>query len=230
MAYVRCQLKNYSEVKKYFDGVKKGAKKTLDITAKDFKRSMPGWIADEVVKEYNIGKQSITSGKIGSVKAVGNSINDVAIIFSGRSLTPVHFGMKPKKGRAPKKLSKKDRMKIPGAGINFSGKGGPVATLNRAQKPYTVTWQIKRGETKSPRGEYNTPWFIAPAAKGSTTQIPFQRSPGHPKGFETVAAHTVSLPQMMSHDGRTLKPEIGKVVWKKLEDKLNQNAERFIGK
>lgn len=229
MSYVRVKLDGYDEIKQAMKDLEKGAQKTLDYTMRDFRRSMPGWIASEVIKEYNVGKQSITSSKIGTVKAVGNGMES-AIIFGGRLLTPIHFGMKPKKMKAPKKLSKKDRMKVPGGEIKFKGKAGQVATLKRAQQPYEVSWEIKRGDRKTPRGDYNTPWYIAPAAKGSDTQIPFQRSPGHPKGFATVAAHTVSLPQMVSHDGRTLKPEIAKEVWPKLEEKLAYNSKRFLGK
>ena len=229
MSYVRMQVKNFEKLTRELEKTQKGAEKTLDYTLRTFRRSMPGWIAAEVIKEYNVGKRDITSNKIGTVKVKGSGM-DSAIIFAGRNLTPVHFGMQPRKMKAPKKLSKKDREKIPGDSIKFTGKHGPVATLSRMQQPYKVSWEIKRGKRKTVKGEYATPWFIAPAAKGSTTQIPFQRSPGHPKGFATVAAHTVSIAQMVSHDGKTLKPEIAKEVWPKLEKELYRQSARFMGK
>lgn len=229
VSYVRVQLKGHEQIVKQLKQQNAAAKKTLEYTIKDFNRSMPGWIADEAVKEYNIGKQQITSQKIGSIKLRGSGLEST-IIFAGRNLTPMRFGMQPKKMKAPKKLSKKDRMKIPGGAIKFKGKSQPVATLSKAYKPFEITAEIKRGQRKALKGEYNTPWFIAPAAKGSSTMIPFQRSPGHPKGFKTVAAHTVSLPQMISHDGHTLKPEIAAVVWARLDEKLQTNAQRFMRK
>lgn len=209
---VSVELQHLAEMHRILNNMPRGAQKTLETTGKDFSRSMPGWIADEIVKEYNIGKQAITGQKIGTIKAIGSG-TDRSIIFKGRALTPRHFDMKPKKPKG------------------FKTVGNQRVGKKKVRKPYKITWEVKRGhreEANGGREDYNTPWFLAPAKKGSSTMIPFQRSPGHPKGFKTVAAHRTSLPQMVSHDGHTLKPEIANVVWPKLEDKLIQNAQRFI--
>lgn len=206
---VSVELQRLTELHRILNHVPRGAQKTLEITGKDFSRSMPGWIAEEVVKEYNIGKQQITSQKIGTIHTIGSGI-DRSIIFKGRALTPRSFDMKPKKPKG------------------FQTVGNQRVGKKKVRKTYKITWEVKRGHRVEAKGDYNTPWFLAPAKKGSSTMIPFQRSPGHPKGFKTVAAHRTSLPQMISHDGHTLKPEIANVVWPKLEDKLHQNAQRFI--
>lgn len=218
-------VKGYDKIKKFFETQEKGAEKAIETTEKDMKKSMPGWIASEVVKEYNIGKQQITSQKIGTIRTYGSKTG-ASIKFEGRVLTPTHFGMKPKNPPTPKKLSKKARMIVPGNNINFSGPGSKVATIGRAVKPYEVSWEIKRGERKKARGKYETPWFVA--SSNGSTPLPFQRSPGHPKNWKTVTAYTLSMPQMISHDGVTLKPEIAEEVWPKMEKRFKQNVKRFM--
>ena len=219
---VKVKMNNLGSVSDYVQSIEKKTEKALTYTIKTYKSRMSGWIADEVIKEYNIGKTQITSQKIGRIRKISNGLG-LTLIYSGRNLTPVRFGMKPKKSPKPTKLSKKDwrNVKMP---------NGQYAMVKKGVKPYNITVEIKRGERKKLTGDYSTPWFLAPAAKGSSTVIPFQRSPGHKKGFETVAAHTVSLPQMISHDGHTLKPEIAKEIEPKMEKVLHDKIESFINK
>lgn len=219
---VKVKMDDLGTVSEYVKSLEKKSEKALDYTIKTYKTRMPGWIAAEVVKEYNIGKTQITSQKIGRIRKIGNGLG-LTLEYTGRRLTPIHFGMKPKKPPKPTKLSKKDwrNVKMP---------NGQYATVKKGVKPYNITAEIKRGERKTLTGKYPTPWFLAPAAKGSSTVIPFQRSPGHRKGFKTVARHTVSLPQMISHDGHTLKPEIAKEIEPKMEKVLHDKIESFINK
>lgn len=228
MSYVKASLKNYDQLKKELRNLRKAPEKVINATMGEFKSRMPGWIAQEVAKEYNISARKFSSGSIGTVKVKGNDM-EAAILFAGRSLTPLHFAMDPKTKRRAVKLSKKDRKKVPGEGIGFKSKASKVATISRAPKPYTIQWQVKRNKTEDAHGDYNTPWFLAPVKKGSSTVLPFQRSPGHPKGFAMVTKKVVSMPQMVSHDGKTLKEEIAKEVWPKLEKRFDHHLERFLG-
>ena len=116
------------ETLKQFSQQKKQAEKVLVATGRDMKARVPGWAADEVRKVYNIQKKEITPKKgspkkmAGRIFVKGKLLSDVAIAYSGRTLTPVHFGMRPKA------LTK--------------GKG-----KRRKRKPITV--EIKKGQRKS---------------------------------------------------------------------------------
>lgn len=110
----------------------KAAQKVLKATGADMKRRVPGKVADEVRAVYNIKKSEITpSGKkgaakakrkAGSVKVKGATVSQIEIVYSGRVLTPTHFGMRPKTLTKP------------------TGR-------NRRRKP--ITAEIKKGQRKS---------------------------------------------------------------------------------
>lgn len=223
---------DYKQIINAMKGMEKASKKAIKATQSDFRSKMPGWIAQEVSEEYNVGSKVTNLKKLGTL----NATND-RIYFGGRPRTPRNFAMSPKKPAGFKKLGKKQRKKarIPGENIDFRGKphtsgnaGGTFATLTRVRKPYEITVQIKRGGPKTLKGQYNTPWFLAPA-KNSGVMIPFQRVPGKKPGERGYlqAASTVSLPQMVSSDGKNLKPEIANVVWPKLDDRLQYHMQRF---
>lgn len=109
----------------------KAAEKVLKATGSDMRRRVPGKVADEVRTVYNIKKSEITpSGKgaakgkrkAGSVRVKGSTVSEVQIIYTGRVLTPTHFGMRPKTLTKP------------------TGK-------KRKRKP--ITAEIKKGQRKS---------------------------------------------------------------------------------
>lgn len=82
------------------------AKKVLTATGSDMKTRVPGWVSTEVTGVYNIKKQEVTPQKakagarpkktVGHIRVQGTTINSVEITYTGRLLTPIHFGMKPK--------------------------------------------------------------------------------------------------------------------------------------
>ena len=90
---------NIDQVVKGLNKDKEQAKKALKRTVSDMRSRGPGWVSKAVREEYNI--------KAGDVKAAmhtekgkglsfdGEVIDDVALVYKGRVLTPTHFGMRP---------------------------------------------------------------------------------------------------------------------------------------
>ena len=151
--------------------VENGGKKAISNTIKDVKARAPGWIAQEVTAVYNIKKSEITpsgSGKpkkmAGSIKITGETIEELAITYKGRLLTPVHFGMTPKapprgKSYTLKAQVLKGQKKVVGRYLNTRTPGGPFS-----QRAHNIL--MGTGNTKS----------------DGTSWIPFQhfnpRAPG----------------------------------------------------
>lgn len=123
------QTKGMNELLKQLGQQKKQAEKALIATGRDMKSRVPGWAADEVRTMYNIQKKEITpkrGGKpkktAGKIYALGTTVTNITIEYSGRTLTPTHFGMRPK------------------ALTGAKGK-------RRKRKP--ITAEIKKGQRKS---------------------------------------------------------------------------------
>ena len=99
---ISAQLSNLQQLVADLEAIENGGKKAISNTIKDVKARAPSWIAQEVTSVYNIKKGEITpsgknSGKpkkmAGSVSVSGETIEELTITYSGRLLTPVHFGI-----------------------------------------------------------------------------------------------------------------------------------------
>ena len=196
---VTCEIKYYNDVKKKLEAMKKAPKKVLDRVESDIKTRGPGWIAKGVVERYNLegsaakGRKAILDGDVGNLKIKGSLTDGLSLVYSGRQLTPVHFGMKPtirpemgtpytlkwqvlKETTKPvnvkiKKLTKKQRKNI---GRNLTGQG--IRTSERS------------------------PWMLQPTGTNNPDKvpyIPFQRTKSTGRKMYHVA-RTVSLPQMVT--------------------------------
>lgn len=219
---VQIGFQDFEVLRARIESINYKSKKILEQTIADYKRRMPGWIAEEVVKEYNItasGRALKKMQSIGGVSVYGSSL-DTGIKFSGRALSAHHFGMTPNKVKAYKKLGKRKRKNIPGGGIQFQGKAGPVATMSRMPATYDITVEIHKGQREKLKGEYDTPWFLAKAKNGVV--LPFQRKPDN----KITSATTTSLPQMVSYDKVTLKPYIADAIRPDMEKRLNHYIDR----
>lgn len=221
-------LSNYGDVVFMLESLATVSEDALNKTIREVKKKAPSWIAAAVVEQYNIKPVEIkptsvktgkkTAKKAGSIRAQGDTIASLEIVYKGRALTPLHFGMTPRKVKAPKKLSKKERYVV-----KWRGKGN-FTTMTKGVGPYKITVEVLKGKRETLEGEYPTPWFLAPAKKGSQTQIPFQRIPDTEKGL--AAFHTVSLPQMVESDRtaagitKALETNMQKLIMKNLEKKL----------
>lgn len=226
---ITMQVESLDSLLKQVQQIKAGGEKAIKNTVNDIKARAPGWISDEVRKEYNIKKSEIMPAKKGqssdkavSVRVTGETIETMTLVYTGSPLTPLHFSMTPKK---PSALTDKRRA-IPGEGINAKGGAALEVAMARVRKKYSITLQIKKGKKEKLTGKHGTPPFIAPAANGSTTMIPFQRSPGGK--WPVTAIHTLSVPQMVDNE------KVNANIYKKLNEetakRLQHNLDRALSK
>lgn len=213
MGGINCSIKNYGQVVKALGKIQQQAEKDLQGVIRDVRREATKKIADEVAQNYNVKKSEITAGKIVRSKVTAKA-GSIEIKYTGRLLTPTHFkGYSPKK---PSALTEKSVV-IPGQGISFKGKPGQFATV-RIRKPYKVKAEIKKGNKIT----FSQGTFVAPAAKGSQTYIPFQRSGESRKAVE--ALKTLSVPQMVTND------EVAKNILEHLSGSVSKGLDRRAAK
>ena len=197
MAGVVFEVKNFDKFKK--EHGEKAARKKLEEAKRrfisDMKKRAPSWVNSEITKVYGVKKSELRGNSLGKVKIEGDDISNVAIIYSGRVLTPTHFSMNPKTLGAPngmaaytlkatflkgsrvtlgkvKKLTKKQRKEI---GKNFSRTGSKRSNKSPIMLMHTGNAQV-----------------------GGTNYIPFQRVSENRKDIRAIK--TVSLPQMVSSE------------------------------
>lgn len=213
MGGINCSIKNYGQVVEALGKIQQQAEKDLQGAIRDVRREATKKIADEVAQNYNVKKSEITAGKIVRSKVTAKA-GSIEIKYTGRLLTPTHFkGYSPKK---PSALTEKSVV-IPGQGISFKGKPGQFATV-RIRKPYKVKAEIKKGNKIT----FSQGTFVAPAAKGSQTYIPFQRSGESRKAVE--ALKTLSVPQMVTND------EVAKNILEHLSGSVSKGLDRRAAK
>ena len=134
------------------------AKKALTATGNDMKARVPGWAATEVTGVYNIKKSEITPKKSGGkpkklagrIRVSGTTVSSVVIEYSGRLLTPTHFGMRPKaltggKGKRKRRkpitaeIKRGQRKTLHSAAFLGSNKGGGYIPFKRTTaKAYPI--------------------------------------------------------------------------------------------
>ena len=184
---ISAQLSNLHQLVADLEAIENGGKKAISNTIKDVKARAPGWIAQEVTAVYNIKKSEITpsgSGKpkkmAGSIQITGETIEELAITYKGRLLTPVHFGMTPKapprgKSYTLKASVLKGQKKVIGRYLNTRTPGGPFS-----QRSHNIL--MGTGNTKS----------------DGTSWIPFQRMSKTRTDIKKLT--TISVPQMITSD------------------------------
>lgn len=139
-------IKGYEDVMKELSTMRGKAEKVVLRTIGDFRTRGPGWVSQEVAKEYNIKKKEINGtlkGKssAGTIRVQGTKIDNITLRYEGRLLTPIHFNMQP----------------------------GARPADNRA---YTITAQIKKSQG---RKALSSKAFLAHSGAYGTKQIPFVR-------------------------------------------------------
>ena len=155
-------IDGYEDVLNQISSMNRDSAKVINRTIGDFKSRGPGWVSQEVVKEYNIKKKDVNETKkgvknAGKVRVGGVSIDNLEIIYQGRVLTPTHFSMKPT-SRPPK------------------------------GKAYTVTAQIKKSGGRKVLGSRV---FLGTSGREGTVQIPFQRVGSERLPIESVKTLSV---------------------------------------
>lgn len=135
------QVENFQKLMDTVAQIDEQGRKAVKATVRDVKARAPSWIAQEVTSVYNIKKGEITpsgknSGKpkktAGNVSVSGETIEELTITYSGRLLTPVHFGMTPKTAPPGKSYTLrmqvvKGQKKVIGRYLNTRTPGGPYS-------------------------------------------------------------------------------------------------------
>lgn len=211
---VKCEVKNYKLVKKKIDDMQKAPRKVMTSLTAEAKKRVPGWVATEVTKEYGVKKGEITGQKIGKVKAEGNSIKEVRVVYTGRLLTPTHFNMSPK---APN----------PGGAYTLKAtivKGerktlGKVKKLTKKQRAALAKNFTRSGSQSSD----HSPIMLMRANGGH--YLPFQRKSTDRKDIEAV--RTISLPQMVG--SKRTEEGIQRAISEGLGKRLDHYMDRYMG-
>lgn len=209
---VRCEIKNYEALKKQIEKMKKAPQKVIDRTLSDMKTRAPTWVAAEVSKVYGIKKAEVNGGKIGKMKVEGNSVKNIKIKYTGRVLTPTHFGMTPK---APGQNAYTLKASIIKGQKATLGKVKKLTKKQRAALGKNFTRSGSRSSDHSPIMLMHT----GNAQAGGTSYIPFQRKSTNRKNIEAIK--TLSLPQMVSSERAA--PNISKAINEGLEKRLEQH-------
>lgn len=225
-AEVSIDVKNLKEIEKKLEGYNGDAQKVLKRTASDFKTRAPGWVSTAVTEEYTIKKSDVKaackgSTVKGSVKVGGAYMDDVALEYSGRVLTPAHFKMKPKK---PRKARLKTTRVIPGQNVEgFNGRFATVTPL----KPFQITLEIHKGQPKTLQGKTN-PQYSKPflATNGAGVYLPFQRTKSDRTAMESV--RTTSVPEMVTNEkvAENIQEKIYDGLSKRMDHHLEQMAKK----
>lgn len=214
---ISAQLSNLHQLVADLEAIENGGKKAISNTIKDVKARAPGWIAQEVTSVYNIKKGEITpSGKnsskpkkmAGSVSVSGETIEELTITYSGRLLTPVHFGMTPKTAPPGKSYTLrmqvvKGQKKVIGRYLNTRTPGGPYS-----ERSHNIL--MGTGNTKA----------------GGVSAIPFQRMSRTRTDIKKFT--TISVPSMITSERTNEK--IMTRLQEETAKRLQHNLDRALGK
>lgn len=205
--------KGAPDIVKRLQKLEDGGKVAIKRTVSDFSTRAPAWVSKSIREHYGVDKAAINEAgprkkKGSTIKVAGINVDGATLEYKGRTLTPVHFNMTPKK-RPTAQQGK--QIKIPGQLIAGAGEVAMV----RPPKKYTVKATIIRGQRASlPPGT-----FIASGNGGST--LPFQRKTAARSPIEAV--RTLSVPQMI--DGRarsTIQSTISEKLGARFEHHIQQ--------
>lgn len=210
--FVSC--KGSDDIVKKLQKLENGGKVAIERTVSDFTTRAPAWVSKGIREHYGVDtaaiKDAAKKSKRGktSIRVAGVTVDGATLIYKGRTLTPVHFKMSPKK--SPDAQQKK-QLRIPGQRI---GDGSPVAMVAPPKK-----YKVKATIIKGQRATLPPGTFIASGNGGAT--LPFQRVGETRTPIEVV--RTLSVPQMI--DGRA-HDTIQETISEKLGERFQHHIER----
>ncbi len=222
---VSCQIENLKKLQKQAKAVRKDSEKILKNTLSDLRKQAPAKVRQEVAAVYNFDKKEITpgatrKGKDGVKKAVkqaasfktrGETIDSFALIYTGRLLTPVHFGMTPKvppSGRSYtlKMQVYKGKKEVIGRYKSKHKPGGPFS-----QRSHNILMKRKKVKKEGIPKE------------DAVKYIPFQRMSKNRIDLKIFT--TTSVPQMIEN------PKVNAAIYDDLNkyaiERLNHHVKRF---
>ena len=213
------EIKDLQKVIDKFGNIDKDGRKAVEATVKDIRARAPSWVAQEVVNVYNIKKSEITPStqkdkengvkKAGSIKVKGDILKRMQIVYKGRLLTPVHFGMTPKV--PPKGKSYTLKMQV------YKGKKEVIGRYKKKRKP------------NGPFAEKSHNILMGTGNKkvDGVNYIPFQRMSRRRGDLEKFIS--TSVPQMIESN-EEVRTAIEKRLHDELEKRLEHNIKRFVKK
>lgn len=99
---MQVMIEGYNNVINEINDMRSRSEKVVSRTIADFKSRGPSWVSQEVAKEYNIKKADVNEARTkgakrgrSSVRVHGTRIEDAVLVYRGRVMSAVHFGMKP---------------------------------------------------------------------------------------------------------------------------------------
>lgn len=210
---VTCEIKNYNGIKKQLADMKKAPQKVLARTLSDARKRAPTWVAAEVSNVYGVKKSEVNGTKLGHMSVRGKDIETLQIVYTGRVLTPTHFGMTPK---APGKNSYTLKAAIIKGEKATLGKVKKLTKKQRATLAKNFTRSGTQSSTHSPIMLMRT----GNKQEGGTNYIPFQRKSTNRKDVEAIK--TLSLPQMVS------SPRTSDNITKAINEGLGKRLEQHM--
>lgn len=219
---INIAVKNVAELKKEIEKQKEQSENVIKRTMSDFKSRAPGWVSQSVTEVYNIKKADVKScfrgakKAAGKIRIAGTLVDNIQLHYSGRLLTPTHFGMKP--GRPPAKRLKGKRL-VPGQNIKSTKTVGEVAAV-LPPAPYQISYEVYKGSRKNLSGDV----FLGANPRGGF--IPFQRTGSDRSEIRSIK--TTSVPQMITNEkvSTALSARLDEGLGKRLEHHLEQELKK----
>lgn len=212
---ISIQIENLRQLVADVQAIEAGGREAISSTVKDVKARAPGWIAQEVTAVYNIKKGEITPSSggepkkmAGSIRITGETIEELTLVYKGRLLTPVHFGMTPKTAPPGKSYTLrmqvvKGQKKVIGRYLNTRTPGGPYS-----ERSHNIL--MGTGNTKA----------------GGVSAIPFQRMSRTRTDIKKFT--TISVPSMITSERTNEK--IMTRLQEETAKRLQHNLDRALGK
>lgn len=211
--------KELTKTMKKLNAVQKAPRKAVQETLRYAEKRAPGWVAAEVAKTYNIKRNELEPGKAyRRLEIVGNKKDSLSLRYSGRRLTPVHFGMKP---AAP--LSGRYSLKM----TVFKGKPktiGRVKAMTKAQRKKLALNFRRMGKQKS---QHSPNMLMSTGAKSvdKVQYIPFSRPrPGRGGKPRLEKFTTTSIKGMVENE------EVSARIQEKIADQIPKRLEYYLQK
>ena len=215
---INVTTKGGAELAKKLRKLEDGGKVAIQRTVSDFTSRAPAWVTKGIREHYGVDAKAIKDaakqpkrGKT-SIKVGGINVDGATLRYEGRTLTPIHFGMSPKK--RPDAVKNKPIL-VPGQAI-ATGRGSDVATI-RPPKKYKVKATIIKGQ----RVTLGAQTFITQGQGG--VSLPFQKTGEGRMPIEAV--RTLSVPQMI--DGRA-HDTIEQMIGDNLTERFTHHMDRVM--
>lgn len=157
---VSIQVENPQEIIQGLQDKKAALQKAVDSAVKDWGKRAPAKVSKSISQFYQIKKADIQSTykgyKVnGQTSLHGFKVDNLELKYSGRLLTPTHFGMTPKvRPEGGRKYQvratiKKGQKKVLGSSVFLAKSGGAGTVQIPFQREGTAAYPIKAVKTVS---------------------------------------------------------------------------------